>query len=228
MSQPAEDMLGESSQRPSSTYLRIKHDIAMGALPPGTPLLELLLAERYSVSRTPVREALRRLEQDDLVERVGRTMRVREHSLEEVFELYEVRAILETAAAQAAAERRTEADLARLRDLVARMDDSELSVESRVQLNWEFHAAIWRASHNSVLADTLERHYTSSVRYTNTTLASKDRWTEALAEHRQMIEAIIERDQHAVVDVMEEHLRIARDIRIGVSRGAADRRGGGT
>lgn len=200
---------------PRSVYQRMRQDIVLGELPPGAPLIETLLAERYSVSRTPVREALRRLEQDDLVERVERTMRVRLHSPEEIFELYEVRMILEAAAARAAAERRTEFDIAEIRHLLGRMERPDLDLPARVQLNRDFHTALWRAGHNTMLLDTLERLYTNSVRYLNTTLTGDDRWRESLDEHREILTAIVDGDGDRAADVIVVHLREARDIRVG-------------
>lgn len=200
---------------PHGVYQRMRRDIILGELPPGAPLVETALAERYVVSRTPVREALRRLEQDDLVERVERTMRVRKHSPEEIFELYEVRTVLEVAAARAAAERRTEFDIAEIQHRLTRMERPNLDVEARAQLNREFHTALWRAGHNRTLLDTIERLYTNSVRYLNTTLTADDRWRESLKEHGQIVEAVLQRDADEAERVITKHLRRARDIRVG-------------
>jgi DNA-binding GntR family transcriptional regulator len=89
-------------------YQQLREAIVTGVLSADAPLTELSLAAQYKVSRTPVREALRRLEQDGLVERGPRGMKVRGRSPEEILEIYEVRITLEGAAARAAAERRTE------------------------------------------------------------------------------------------------------------------------
>src|ERR1700749_32754 len=88
-------------------YDRLRGEIVTGEFEPGTPLGEEALAQRYGTSRTPVREALRRLEQDGLVESGVRGMRGRARSPEEIQEIYEVRVPLEATVAAAAARRRT-------------------------------------------------------------------------------------------------------------------------
>src|SRR3954469_2885334 len=103
-----------------TVYQRLYGDVVAGEWD-GAPLVELALAEHYGTSRTPVREALRRLEQDGLVERGDRGMRVRTRSPEERLEIYEVRIPLEATAAAAAAERRTDLDLMRIRRAEAQM-----------------------------------------------------------------------------------------------------------
>lgn len=197
-----------------STYARLKEDILLGTLPPGTRLVEFPLAERYAVSRTPVREALGRLVHDGLVERGDRGMRVRVHTPEEIFELYEVREVLETAAARAAAERRTEFDIARLRALLDRMTQPDVAPASRAPLNRDFHAAIWHAGHNSILVETLDRLSLHVLRHMNTTLTSPGRWEQAMAEHHAIVEAIVDGDVDTAGRLVGEHLRTARTIRL--------------
>ena len=195
-------------------YERVKHDIVTGALAPGEPLLETLLAERYAVSRTPIREALRQLDRDGLVERAGRSMRVRYFTPEQIYDIYEVRGILEGAAARAAAERRTPFDLDRLRDLLAHLEDDGLDVEQRASLNRGFHAAIWRAGHNSILIEQIERLYLTSIGHMSTTLADDARWRNSLDEHRRLLDAIEAGDGDEAERLTLEHLRAARDIRL--------------
>jgi DNA-binding GntR family transcriptional regulator len=204
------------SESNRSTYERLKDDILQAVLAPGTRLVETQLAERYRVSRTPVREALSQLGNEGLVERTDRGMRVRQPAPEEMFELYEVREILETAAARLAAQRHTELDAMRLSSLLERMEAPDLTTGQRISLNREFHAAIAKASHNKVLFDALDRLYTNSVRQLNTTLTSDGRWRRSIVEHGRMVEAIIRRDAEEASRLLSEHLRTARDIRLGV------------
>jgi len=95
-------------------YERLRDEVVSGQLPEGAPLVEATVATRYGTSRTPVREALRRLEQDGLVERGARGLRVRIRGPEEILEIYEVRILLEAAAARHAAVRHTRLDLIRI------------------------------------------------------------------------------------------------------------------
>lgn len=197
-----------------STYERLRRDILLGELPSGGALVEATLADRYSVSRTPVREALRRLEQDGLIERAARSLRIRERSQEEIFQMYEVREVLEAAAARGAAERRTELDLARLDGLHQQTHDPALAVPDRTPLNNELHLAIWRASHNAVLFETIERLFSSSLRYLNTTLGDDARWTSSIDEHAAVVEAIRHCDATAAHAQMARHIRSARATRL--------------
>lgn len=204
-----------------TVYDRMKDDILVGQLGPGTPLVETALAKRYAVSRTPVREALRRLEHDGLIERGPRNLQVRQSTPEEVYDLNDVRTVLETTAARRAAQRHTELDLMLLYGLLDRMASDDLDVPTRVRLNREFHASVWRAGHNAVLCQTLERLYLSEVPALHTTLADTPRWQQATAEHRALVDAIAAGDADTASNVLAEHLRIGRDLRLaGLARGS--------
>lgn len=198
----------------TDVYNRMKDDILVGVLGPGTPLVETALATRYAVSRTPVREALRRLEHDGLLERGPRSLQVRQSTPQEIFDLNDVRTVLETSAARKAAERHTELDLVLLYDLLERMEREDLDVPERVRLNRQFHASVWHAGHNSTLCQTLERLYLTEVPALHTTLASTLRWRQAVAEHRAVVDAIATGDAETAARVLEEHLRIGRDLRL--------------
>lgn len=201
------------SSEADSAYAQIKLHIRLGYYAPGDRLVETELAERFGMSRTPVREALRSLQHDGWVVRGPRGMQVRRHSLEEIFEIYETREILETAAIRAAAQRRTEADLARIRELLAKMSDPSLDVADRIDVNREFHAAIWMASHNSVLSSMLDRLYESSMQYLASTLIRSDRWAKSMEEHNGMVEAIAAGDAQTGAALVSKHLKAARDYR---------------
>ena len=108
----------------SEVYDRLRAEVVAGTFEAGAPLTELVLAQRYGTSRTPVREALRRLEQDGLVERGERGMRVRTRSPEEILEIYEVRIPLEATAASAAAQRHSEFDMARIHHAQTAMENT--------------------------------------------------------------------------------------------------------
>src|SRR6185436_17719083 len=102
------------------------------------------------VSRTPIREALRRLEQDGLIERTSRGTRVVERSPEQILEIYELRILLEAHAARSAAQRATSLDINRLRTIHEQMlATAPEDRNARVTLNRLFHEALWHASHNT-------------------------------------------------------------------------------
>ena len=198
-----------------SVYEELRENIVNGRYEAGAPLVETALATEFSVSRTPIREALRRLEQDGLVERGSRGMHVRSRSPEEILEIYEVRITLEVAAARAAAERRTALDLARLEQihqamLTASTDDSERLATT----NRRFHEIVWSMSHNATLIDLLDRLHAHLIRYRETTLTFADRWQTVLDEHAELIEAIKEGDGDKAAAIAESHMVGARNVRL--------------
>jgi DNA-binding GntR family transcriptional regulator len=196
-------------------YEQLRAAIVSGEYAAGDSLVELSLAERYGTSRTPIREALRRLEQDGLVERGDRGMRVRTRSPEEIMEIYEARIALETTAAAAAAERRTELDLIRIRNATARMaETATVDSNAMAAANRVVHEAIWSAGHNGTIMDLLTRLNNHLTRYPATTLAVPGRWEEALRQHEEIVTAIENRDTGAAADLAREHMTQARDIRL--------------
>jgi len=202
-----------------SLYQQLLEEVLQGELRPGEILVETTLGKRFGVSRTPIREALRMLEQDGVLERVNRGMRVRQTSSEEVLEIYSVRMILEAAAARDAAGRRTDYDLATLDRIFGTMAAAKTATpQEMAAINRSFHRAIWQASGNRTLTDLLERLAVHLRRYPATTYLRAGRWEEALEEHRQLLEAIREKNQDAAGEVAERHMRAARDVRIDMIR----------
>ncbi|MBB4933033.1 DNA-binding GntR family transcriptional regulator [Lipingzhangella halophila] len=196
-------------------YERLRTAIISGEWESGAQLPELTLAEHYGVSRTPIREALRRLEQDGLVERADRGMRVRGRSPEEILEIYEVRIVLEGAVASAAAKRRTEIDLIRLRraaEAMAEVDSTD--AYAMATANRAFHETMWQASHNRTLIDLLTRLNDHLARYPATTLTRSGRWESALAEHGAILAAIENQRPEEAAECAERHMAAARDIRL--------------
>ncbi|HEU5157200.1 MAG TPA: GntR family transcriptional regulator [Streptosporangiaceae bacterium] len=216
----------EPARRVSSreVYERLRREILAGRLPPGTALREIALAERYGVSRTPVREALRRLEHDKLLEAGDRGLRVRRPTHEEVVQVYDARILLEGAAAEQAARMRGEADLALLDGLVSRdLALADPGPVDRADNNIEFHQAVWRATHNPVLIDLLQRLSLHLIHTPTTTLTAPGRWEQSLTEHQALIAAIRDGDAEGAGEVAREHLRTARDIRLRMWRERAPR-----
>jgi len=206
-----------------SLYHQLLEEVLEGDLRPGEILVESALGKRFGVSRTPIREALRMLEQDGVLERVNRGMRVRQTSSEEVLEIYGVRTILETAAARDAATRRTDYDLANLDRLLRSMTEERTATPTeRAAINRSFHRAIWQAARNRTLSDMLERLAVHLRRYPATTYLRSGRWEEALEEHRLLLEAIRQRDPDAAAEVAEKHMWAARDVRLDMIREGPD------
>jgi len=202
-----------------SIHRELRSDILSGAAAPGEALREVVLAARFGVSRTPVREALGRLEQERLLERGARGVFVKRVDPREVVQVYDVRIMLEADVTAQAAQARDPSDLARLHGLLERdramVDPTDR--ERRVS-NLEFHSALWAAAHNPVLLDLLDRLSSHLIHSPRSTLSVGNRWDEALAEHAAIIEAINERDGIRAGMLARRHMERAREIRLDLIR----------
>lgn len=206
--------LPAADSRPSP-YSAIKQAILLGELRPGQQLVEAHLASWCQVSRTPIREALTRLEQDGLVRRGPRGLVVRESSPAEILDIYEIRIVLEATAARLAAEQRTKRDLILMEHATSRMAGlADADPHEKASVNAEFHRLIWKTSHNSSLIDLLERLSMHLGRYPATTLAFPGRWETSNREHEQLVAAIDARDSNLAASIAEAHFTAARDIRL--------------
>jgi DNA-binding GntR family transcriptional regulator len=206
--------LVSTSSNSRTPYELIRDAIFDGTYEPGAPLVELTLAEQIGVSRTPIREALTRLQQDGLVERGGRGLVVRERSPEEILDIYEAREALETAVVKSAAHRRTLLDGVRIENAMRACEAAAPSTPEMVETNDQFHRAIWQASHNDALIRLLEQLRMHLARYPGTTLAYPGRWQEALEEHRAITAAIIDGDADKAGELSQLHFKHAGDIRV--------------
>jgi DNA-binding GntR family transcriptional regulator len=175
--------------------------------------VENTLAEWCQTSRTPVREALRRLEQDGLIDSSDRGLVVRKRSPEQILDIYETRIVLEAEVARVASGRRTEHDI-RLMRLLWRKCDQVSESDAMVEANHQFHRAIWRASHNESLLDLLERLHLHLARYPGTTLSVPGRWQASQRQHKLLVDAIEKRDGDAAHQIALGHFADARDIRL--------------
>lgn len=205
---------GAAGRKPSP-YERLTQAILSGELGPGQTLVETALAEWCQVSRTPVREALTRLQQDGLVVRSERGLVVRERSPEEILDIYETRIELEAMASRVAATRRSHLDLLTMRRIADGLDSVDTSDEVAMSAgNREFHRSVWRASHNESLTDLLRRLDQHLARYPSTTLSQPGRWEEGNREHRAIAEAIEAQDADRAHELSAAHFAKARDLRL--------------
>lgn len=193
-------------------YERLRSDLVAGVFELGAPLSEATLTARYGGSRTPIREALARLDQDALVERGPRGYQVRVGSPADVLEIYEARIALEGVAAADAAERRTELELARLRKIHEQMCTS---TEARVilDMNTRFHRELWAAAHNQTISTLLQR-LSAQLRLFDRGTRGIDDLEDTKAEHERILEAIAHRDSATARAELTAHLARTREERI--------------
>ena len=203
-----------------TVYAALRRDILRGVLAPGAPLREEELGRSHQVSRTPVHEALSRLEAEGLAERHPRAgLVVTTPTLDEIIDLYVFREALEALAARLAAERRTEIDLTRL-ELVLKAADREMQSDNQeraIGLGEEFHLLIWRIAGNGPLQRALNEVHDVVQRFRPNTLSHPGRPAASLREHQGLLEAIRERDADAAEKLAAEHVRQVRNTRISLS-----------
>jgi DNA-binding GntR family transcriptional regulator len=195
----------------ASLYAAIHRQIIDGRLGPGAVLSEAELTSTHHVSRTPVRNALARLEHDGLLDRTARGYTVRQRSPEEVVELFEARIVLELAVAEKAASRRSVLDLARLSHLLERAESCDDRVEF-IDLNTSFHVALREAAHNRAIVELMQRLDAQLAVY-DSRVPVDDR-ESTLKEHQSILDAVGAGDASAARELMAVHVNRSRDLRI--------------
>ena len=211
----ARAQVAEPAQIPSSerVYRALRDQILTGALAPRTRLVELQVAHQFAVSRTPVREALKRLIAEGLV--VGdplRGMVVRDVDPAEVDDIYIIREVLDGLAARLAATHATPTDLIRLHLLMELMAESAAAHrwEAVVQINVKFHEVLYSAAGNDRLA-LIGRSLQDAVRrYSPRALSDPERVAAVLKEHAAIVRAIEAHDLAAAELSARSHLAAAR------------------
>ena len=192
-------------------YMRVRELILSGELEPGTVINQATLAREIGISTTPLREALKRLKQQGLVELdAHRDARVAALDAEEARDLLEIRRSLDPLAASLAAERRTKQDVAEMRASLEGLEalPSNPTLEQLVA-HRRFHSAIYRASHNALLVETLDGLWDTADRYRRHGLQverSAEERGEKAREHTLLFEAIVEGDGETAADVMRAHI----------------------
>lgn len=173
---------------------------------PGDRLVESELAERFGVSRTPIREALQRLETQSLLTRDGRSLIVASLDHSQLSELYVVRGELEGLAARLAARHATPEEIKVLR---AMLDDDKKLIgdpEGLSRANRRFHKQIHLASHNRFLVQQLDLVHRSMALLATTSLAAEGRTEQTLHEHAKIVAAIEAGDGEAAYRALRDHI----------------------
>jgi DNA-binding GntR family transcriptional regulator len=206
---------GNRGTTAEAVYRALRHGIVHGALAPGERLRSDALANELQVSRTPVREALRKLEAEGLVAHSGSRLIVRSLSERELTELFYVREALEGMAARLAAENATPSEIAEISDL---LDDMESACRrgdlgGLRRLSGEFQQSICRASHNSRLLESLTALLDSVRKMQTSTLFGEGRAAQALHEYRDLLAAIAARDSERAEALARMHRRRTLELR---------------
>ena len=196
-------------------YERLKQQILHGEIEAGERLMQNQVAENLRASRTPVREAFRRLEQDGLVERVPQGgVRVTRLDIEAIQEVFGIRNVLEAYAIELACGRITTEEIGSLKRLVTQAEEllssAELGRETKIkrifELNSQFHDTIYRASANSYLIGMINslRFIVGRLRFLG--LRADSTWSRAWEEHAQLIGLLERKDKESAARLLKTHL----------------------
>jgi DNA-binding GntR family transcriptional regulator len=191
-------------------YRRTREAILSGAYPPGTPLRLQELAAANNVSLIPVREALRLLEADKLVETIpNKGARVAQVSLPDVRDAYETRIALEAEALRRAYARLTEADLERAWELKERMMEQfkRGSSEAGFELHRQLHFELYQPSESKWLLRFIDVLWDHTERYRRLATPLHRDLDEVGEEHARVLEALQRRDKRAALRALREHLQ---------------------
>lgn len=195
-------------------YTLILAAIEAGTYRPGDRLVESELAERFGVSRTPVREALQRLETQAMLIRDGRSLIVAALDHDQLAELYTVRAELEALAARLAARHATPEEVRVLGQMVEadrRLGDDPMAL---ARSNRRFHHLLHRASHNRYLVQQLDLLNRTMALMAKTSFAAEGRPARALDEHEAIVTAIASGDGAAAAKALRLHISQAYETRL--------------
>lgn len=187
----------------------LREAIRGGVLKPGERLMEIQLAEELGVSRTPVREAIRKLELEGYVIMMPRRgTYVANLSIRDVNEVFEIRTTLDSLASGLAAERITDEELERLERLLVLIGEyiEQNDMEKIVETDMEFHDILYQASRNARLVGIIYNLREQLTRFRSTSMAYPGRLKETLEEHIRIVEAIAQGNVELAQKAAEEHM----------------------
>ena len=187
----------------------LRDAIRKGVLKPGERLMEIQLAEELGVSRTPVREAIRKLELEGYVIMMPRRgTYVANLSIRDVNEVFEIRTSLDSLASGLAAERITEEELERMQRLLVHIGEyiEANDMEKIVAADTEFHDILYQASRNTRLVGIIVNLRDQMTRFRSMSMAFPGRLQETLAEHRRIVDAIAQGDVKEAQLAAEDHM----------------------
>lgn len=188
----------------------LREAIVSGLLKPGEKLMEAQLAEEMGISRTPVREAIRKLELEGFVHMIPRKGAcVAEYSEKDIIDTFRIRMALEKLAIEMAVENITDAEIDELQKV---LDEEAISIDGgqldlMVDKDVEFHDVIYRVSGNERLMMIMANLREQISRFRFVSLGGQGRGNEVLVEHGRMVEALRKRDLKLALEQTEEHIK---------------------
>ena len=190
-------------------YETLKHAIITGELPAGSRIVETDYAERMHISRTPLREALRKLERDGLVEyMLRRGVVVRAFTLADVEEIYTIRNALEMLTLPAIVANATENDIQNLREILAEMDvlEAQSDINALSPQARSFHTALTAISGQKRIIRAIDGQDEYITRFSALSIAKEDRRHAAHMEHHELVNLVEKRDLEGFEQLMRKHI----------------------
>ncbi len=192
-------------------FEKLENDIIIGVYPRGEVLTELKLVEQLGVSRTPIREALRRLEQERLIQDTGKGSLVLGITLEDLVDIMDIRRRIEGLAAYYATKNLTKQGLEELRQISELQDFyfEKKDIERLRQMDDRFHLAIYELSGRTVIRDTLQPLHRKTQRYRKQSITDPERLQKSIREHKAIFEAIVCGNAELADRLTTEHIENA-------------------
>lgn len=203
------ELAEESKPIRDIAYDRLKHAIITGELPAGARIVETTYAEQLHISRTPLREALRKLERDGLVEYVLRHgVVVRAFTVADIEEIFTIRNAMMMLILPSVVEHVTAQDIAELRMLLSEMDvaQKEEDADALASFNRAFHSKIEHLTDKKRILRVIDDQEEYILRFSAITIASIVRRSKAHQEHHQMVDLLERHDLEGLEKLMEHHL----------------------
>ena len=196
----------------TQVFEKLEEDIITGVYPRGEILTELKLVEQLGVSRTPIREALRRLEQERLITESGKGSVVLGITMEDLVDIMDIRLRIEGLAAFYATQNLTEEGREQLRHISELQDFyyEKQDIENLRKMDDKFHDAIYQLCGRPVLRDTLVPLHRKSQRYRRISIEDRDRLSNSIKEHKQIYNAIISGDGELASQLITAHIEKAK------------------
>ena len=214
MSNQPFDVVSENRPIRDIAYEQLKHAIITGQLPAGSRIVETAYAEQLHISRTPLREALRKLERDGLVEYVlHRGVVVRAFTIQDIDEIFTIRNAMMMLILPSVIENVTPEALQKLRAILTEMDGAQERADAAAlaTLNRAFHGTIEHLSDKIRILRVIESQEEYIIRFSAMTIASIVRRSNAHQEHHQMVDLLEKRDLPGMMTLMQHHLEESKE-----------------
>lgn len=196
-------------------YEGLRKTIISGVVPVGERIVEKEYAERLNVSRTPVREAIKLLEEEELVENIPRVgVVIKRISAEDVIEIYKIRHYLEVLAATNAMENITREEIMEIEELLnlTEQKNREGDVNEVIRLFGEFNSLIYKASRMKRLASMISKLNEYIQKFRDISVTDRERREKALVEHREILKAIAEKNTVDIDRIIQKHLDVSLEV----------------